>query len=241
MLRGQAVAVLPALLGALSWMFNGYVMVWFEWEFTIILAALLPLAMLVIDRALNDGSRATYFCLTLVIALILSSGFFQLIVYTLVILSIYTLYRLLTDTSLITSKILPAFSICLILACVIALPFFIPKLDILLNEVEIQRPRYQFDELFSRVGKLQPSHLLMLFFPNLFSNPAGESVLPFPGQFTYSYNNYNEQCMYVGITTLTLAGTALFYFRKNECPFFCSRCRSHFAYANGHISLLPAV
>lgn len=52
-LREIGLDFLPSVIGAVSWMFNGYVMVWFEFEYTLIMAFTLPGILYFIERLLK--------------------------------------------------------------------------------------------------------------------------------------------------------------------------------------------
>jgi hypothetical protein len=219
MLREQAICLEASLLGAVAWMFNSYIMVWFEFEFVSIIAVLLPACILSIDRVLKKPGPVNYMWLTLVFALILASGFYQLTVYTFLFAGIYLLYHLAQQSPGNRVRLSIAIAGLFLIASVIALPFFVPKFLILFNENSIQRTGFSYDEIFNHVGRLLPSQLLMFWFPNLFSNPSNVGVLPFPGQLSFTYNNFNEYCIYTGMTISVLAMTAPIFLRYQDIKF----------------------
>ena len=97
LLRQLGVGRFGATVGSVAWMFNGFVMVWLEYGHTIAIAALLPLTLLLYDRAVSKRSPPLALGAGVVVALALLSGNLQRSLYLLLILSCYVVYRAIRE------------------------------------------------------------------------------------------------------------------------------------------------
>ena len=221
--RQRGLMMYAAVFGGTAWMFNGYLMVWFEWEFATMTAAMLPLVLVAIDRCQKSADTSRIGFLALALSLLISAGFYQLTVYCAWFVTLYVIFDHFSRQHKGWRDLPGTFNpivIASLVAIVVSLPYFIPKLDSMLWGTDIQRPRLSFEQLITIASRLEPAHLFSMLFPNLFSNPAGPSVLPFPGGQQYMYNNFNELCLYCGVpVTVTLCCIWVFRF-DNDIRFF---------------------
>lgn len=214
-----------AVIGSILWMFNGYAMVWLEFEMVTILACSLPLSLYFWERFIKTGSRADCLYLTGAIAISVSSGFPQILVYQFLFFGCYFLYRgigeFITNRSSMKIGKRSLFSVCIALLIGLGLSAnlivaFFPVLN------DTQREIIPFSELYARTGQLPVKYLLTLLYPDFFGNP----LLPLP-RFTPAalnanpYNNYNELCIYAGVTSLFLVLVAVTgAFKKKHIAFY---------------------
>ena len=221
--RQRGLMMYAAVFGGTAWMFNGYLMVWFEWEFVTLTAAMLPLVLIAIERYQKTAGVSQIGFLALALSLLISAGFYQLTVYCAVFVTLFVTFdhfsRHQRDWRDLPRTFTPII-IATLLAIVVSLPYFIPKIDALLWGEAIQRPQFSYEQLISIVSQLEPAHLLLLLFPNLFSNPAGPSVLPFPGELAYMYNNFNELCLYCGVPVVVILSCTWVFRRDSDVRFF---------------------
>ncbi|RJQ60485.1 MAG: hypothetical protein C4530_07350, partial [Desulfobacteraceae bacterium] len=204
----------PALVGAVSWMFNGYIMVWFEFEHIQILAFSLPAILYFFECWLTTRSWFHCLCCASVIGFSICSGLAHIIIYQVLFLGCYFLYRIFgyirenQNRMTINKHNWIAIGVALLLIALVSANFMMSHLALLQDS---QRPGVPFQQLYQQTGQLPAKYLITLLFPDFFGSPARSlSFTPQPAP----YNNYNELCIYTGILTLFLAAVCLVYIRK---------------------------
>lgn len=214
----------PALIGSISWMFNGYLMVWFEFEIIAILAFSLSASIYFIECWLKSGTKFHFLCFVCAMALAIGSGFPHILIYQFLILGIYILYRyfqLKREDNIfrkIGKKDWFYLGMAALAGICISATFFISHLSLF---DDLQRQAFSFTELFQKTGQVPAKYLATLLFPDFFGSPAGNICFT-PRVFgAQSYNNYNELCIYAGILPLMLALCCLPYcFKRKHILFF---------------------
>ncbi|MBW1699112.1 MAG: YfhO family protein [Deltaproteobacteria bacterium] len=234
---------LPALVGSIAWMFNGYVMVWFEFEVVQILALALPAALYYFELWLSQKTRLYLLLFAFFVGITISSGFAHVLIYQLLFIASYVGYRcLFSKRNLSAIRKLKRKEL-LSLALVILLGIFISA-DFLVSHLasthDIQRGGYSFQELYRKTGILIPKYLLTLLFPDFFGNPARAVAFTPDMEGNQPYNNYNELCIYAGILALFLSSSCLPYlFRRKHVPFFLFIALITLTMAMGSILYFP--
>ena len=197
-----------ALIGAVAWMFNGHLMVWFEFEHLPIMAATLPAALFFMHRWL--AHRSLLFCLlfTLAVSLSVTAGYSHVLIYELLFLLVYFTALLwhYRRSYWPLDRTRPAdwvnLGLCLLLGIGIASNFFTSSL-ILLDDS--QRAEIPFHQLFDKTGQVPAKYLATYMYPDFYGNPAGGSIVFTPRKWRMQpYNNYNELCLYAGALPLFL-------------------------------------
>lgn len=216
--------LLPSMIGAISWMFNGYVMVWFEFEHVPILAMTLSATLLCIELWWERRSMPRFIGLTCAISLSICTLYAHLIIYQLLFVGMYILFKF---TSSVLNKRkefdnalkLIIGSFCAILVSMaISANFFTSHVMMLKNG---QREPIPYNRLFKETGQLPVKYLATLLFPDIFGSPASKVSLNL-GSFVpktdkqQTYNNYNELCIYAGIIPFLLAISCIPYLRENK-------------------------
>jgi len=206
-----------ALVGAVTWMFNGYVMVFFEIESVPIMAFSLPAALLFIERWLKTGTTLDCLCFTGAVAIAISSGHTHLIILQLLFVSIYFIYRYgLARLKISVMKKhyrqdLYCLGLTILLGGLLSANFITSHISFLEDP---QRSSMSFDELYYKTGKLPPKYLTTMIFPDFFGNPASRITFTPRMKNAQPYNNYSELCIYTGVLTLFLVSVCMPYFRK---------------------------
>jgi hypothetical protein len=229
----------PALIGAVSWMFNGYVMVWFEFEHIPILGFSLPATLYFFERWLRTRTWFHCLCCAAVIGLSICSGLAHIIIYQMLFLGFYFLYRIFgiireKDNFPKTGRhdwIVIGAAILLIVF--VSTNFIMSHLALLQDS---QRHGIPFQELYQQTGRLPAKYLTTLIFPDFFGSPTRLTSFT-PG--SEPYNNYNELCIYTGILTLLLALVCLLYIRKKYIGFFFFSALITITMAMGSILYYP--
>jgi len=223
---------LPALTGAVAWMFNGYVMVWFEFENVSLLAPTLPAALYFLERWLRRRTNLDTLCIAGSIAWLISVNTAQFAIYQCIFLCIYFVWKYLTlrrkkseDSQSpiirIGKKELAHIAMAMALILCISSNFIFRHVS-LLNEDPQRRPAVSLSELYHQTGALPGKYLITLIFPDFFGTPAGNERICFTPKIRNAqpYNNYNEMCIYSGILPLFLILASLFYMRKKPYVLF---------------------
>lgn len=215
---------ISSTVGAISWMFNGYVMVWFEFEHVPMLAMTLSASLLFIELWFEKRTVLRFMGLVFALSLSLSTSYAHLLVYQMIFIGIYILFRYILGISNTSSapgqnkKIVAGLILATVSSIIISTNFFVS--NIILYKTGHRVP-FPYNRLFKETGQLPPKYLSTMIFPNLFGSPSAK-ISPKLRSFTpktdkrQKYNNYNELCIYAGILTLFMALSAFPYFRENS-------------------------
>ena len=222
----NAIGLLPqsCLVGAIAWMFNGYLMVWFEYEFILILACSLPAALLFIERWFQNQTAGNILAFAFSIAFAVTSGFAHILIYQLIFITIYLIYRFslaiktgwsfsLIKTSHVYYLVGALFS-----GVLISANFIISHHNLISDG---QRTSFSFEKLYLETGQLPLKYFTTILFPNFFGSPVDPMVIIPRQPGAQIYNNYNELCIYSGIATILLAiGTLTLVRTRRWVPFY---------------------
>ncbi|MFC1591674.1 YfhO family protein [Thermodesulfobacteriota bacterium] len=199
-----------ALTGAVAWMFNGYVMVWFEFELTNMIAGTLAPTLYFFERWIKTKNTASFFGLICSGALSIASGYAHLIIYQGLFVSAYILFRFFSlkrmvgpSARLNLKKIILQSLIVLIGVCT-STYVVLGNLYAVSEGSSTQRREFDVTELYRHTGQLPKEYLATLIFPDFFGNPVQRLTFIPKVTATQTYNNYNELCIYGGIVPLFL-------------------------------------
>ncbi|MBI4321241.1 MAG: YfhO family protein [Chloroflexi bacterium] len=213
LMRNWGLSRPAALLSGIAWMFNGYVGVWLEFNHTVIAAALLPLVLLLYEKANRTGSwqwvAMAGFALGL--ASLGNSQRASYVAFALLALHVFRQISLVRSGGIRAS--LPAnarFGLILLIALGLAAVQILPSAE--LQALGQQRTISGIDDL--KTALLRLALLGSFVLPTV----AGSPILPFE-LFSMAGTNYNELQGYAGIVPLALAIVALFRSRKPETWF----------------------
>lgn len=211
-----------ALAGAIAWMFNGYVMVWFEYEFSLAFAAVLPATLFFVERWWRKGGAVNWVAVCLCHAYAIAVGFPHLLIYYFIFFGIYVVWRTGADCRRGSLGVFAKNATGLM---VTVFPALLTGLALVLNSINGllagQRQAFSFSELYAYTGQVHWQFLVTLFFPELLSSPLTSDNY-IPAGANQLYNNFNELCIYVGFTTLVLALVGLFGRWRGRNLFFAA-------------------
>ena len=209
-LREIRLRTLPALVGAVAWMFNGQLMVWFEFQNLILGAPALPAMLLFVERWLQTRRRLDALLLIGALSFTITSGYAPLVFFHFLFLAAYFLYRWFAAApgeparKHLTRKDFIHVTGGAVLLLFIAATFLSSHMTFL---EESHRKEFKFEELYEQTGQLPKIYLATLMFPDFFGSPVGGGPCFTPGN--QPYNNYNELCIYSGVFVLFLAFACL--------------------------------
>ncbi len=224
-LREIGLGDLAATVGAVSWMFNGYLMVWFEFENVPMLAFPLVGTLFFLERWFKTHSMLSFLWLVVFIALSICASLAHILIYQFIFLAFYTIYRFLTAEDQQSHQLNTKFrymllgtGLAFLIASIVSLSFFTAHLSVYQAS---QRDPIPFSELYKLTGQLPAKYLITLIFPDFFGSPVLDMTFTPSVHGHQPYNNYNELCIYPGILVLFLAVACIPYCtrRKYVCFF----------------------
>ena len=211
-----------ALLGAVSWMFNGYLMVWFEFENAPMMALTLPGALLFIERWFKNQTTGNFLGLSIILSLAICAGYAHLLIYQLLLIGVYVIYRYVALNPGLAGIKMKQHVLALsgpaaaLMVGLLAGGLFISSHLSLLDAGH--REDIPFAQLYESTGKLPGRYLITMIFPDFYGSPTRLydyiNFIPKDEIFAYPYNNYNELCIYSGIVTILLALVGAIYCRR---------------------------
>jgi hypothetical protein len=209
--RQRKLHPIAALFGALAWTFNGYVMVWFEFEHIVALALCLPAALYFTEVLLERRAWTTALALGLCLSATLALTHPQHGVFLCAFVACVIAYRFCEkwrqpETRAGLGKTTCVIALAALVTLLLSVGFAITASQ---QMADANRSPLPFARLFRETGALPLRYLVTLVFPNFFGNPTlGFAFTPRPDP-PQPYNNFNELCVYAGIPVLLLVSTAL--------------------------------
>ncbi len=200
-----------AILGAITYAFSGFLMIFLEYNSPAQTAIWLPLILFLIEKFLRQQKTFWLSGISLAIFILLSAGNFQVSFYSLTISALYLLGRLvfvhgITKTALkVFWKGIAFYLIGLGLAAIQILPTF----ELFQNSIR------QTDKniIMYNFGLLPLQNIVTFFAPDFFGNPATGNFWGFI---------YHETTGYFGIISIPLIITAIFKRHNFITTFFTS-------------------
>ncbi len=245
-LREAGLKTCSALIGAIAWMFNGYVMVWFEFQNIIILAPSLAASLYYFERWLKTRAILYCLCISCALALSISVGCAQPNIYQFIFACSYFIFRYIwmrrkyADFRKAGRHELIGLGLAIFMGILISSNFLFGNISTL--HEGSHRQGFSFEELYKQTGQLPPKYLTTLIYPDFFGSPAGNRI-SFPPRIkgAQPYNNYNELCIYFGIIPLFLILACLPYLLKSKeyIPFYFFTALITLTMAMGSILYYP--
>jgi hypothetical protein len=219
-LRSIALSSYASIIGALAWMFNGYIMVWFEFENTLMCAASFPALLFAFEYWKKHENILSYLIFLGAFSLAIASSMYSFLAFQLIFFAAYVIYRYSGTKDTITyffqKKIVLLFGI-FGFACIINSGFFIEHF---MSYTSGQRSSFSFWSLFQNIGCIPINYLTTLLFPEILNSPIYSHDLVPLQNAQQSYSNFNEMCIYCGIAPLILALIAIRRFEISMVRFY---------------------
>jgi hypothetical protein len=207
-LREIGLARLSSVIGAISWMLNGHIMVWLEFEHLPMMAFTLSLTLFLFEKWWQRKSVCIFVFMICSISLAISTFYAHVLIYQLLFLFVYIVFRffvVLRKTQCIKktfNKILLGPLAAMIISLIVSANFFTSHITVLSDN---QREPFEYQELFKRTGQVLPKYLVTLLFPDFYGSPRLDISFVPKNYNSQIYNNYNELCLYPGIIGFFLA------------------------------------
>lgn len=200
-----------AFLGSTVWILSGFWIAWSEWGNILHTALWLPLILLAIDKILNRdaGNNKVFWPLIYLFSLAASffAGHLQTFFYLYIFSCVYFLYLLRTADC--RPKTFFTFFILNSLFAILTFIQWYPTLQFILASSRNTDIR----NILTREDWFIPlRHLVQLFIPDYFGNPA-------KGNY-FGVWNYGEYLSYIGIIPIFLSGLGIFYSIKKRKNIF---------------------
>lgn len=197
----------PSLIGATAFMFSGKIAshIWFGHIVFWVGYAFIPLLFLVLEKTLNKKSIAWSAVLGIVIAFDFFGSHTQLFFYTMILLSLYALYKLFFEGKEWKENVkkgIPLLLLALVLGLGISAVQILPAVET--GSLAVRSEGIDFETSAVHSWKLE--NLASFVVPDFFGNPANHTYW---GRIYYS-----ELVLYAGIAVLILAFFALLFERK---------------------------
>lgn len=209
--KKMGLTTLSAVLGGISFSFSLFMVVWNQWNTVGQVALWLPLTLLAVEEIfINKNTFRWLIILTASLTFPFFAGHIQTTLYVYFLTIAYFLFKIWEKKKSVKSLILPSivlfasFGITILLTAIQWLPTL---------EFYLQAPRSTSSAsyIFQR-GLLPISHLMTLFAPDFFGNPATGNYF---GKVTYI-----EAVSYFGIVPLFLAFFTIFWRREKRVYFW---------------------
>lgn len=203
LLRNFGLEKKASFFGGIFYAFASFNIIWMEWNANTLVAAFIPLVILLLDKLIKTGKLFWGILLSVIICLQIFSGYPQLVIFTVAAIFIYALFCL---KELNIRKILYIL-LFLFLGLVLSSIITIPASELILNS---QR-KYQV--LAHDLIYLPWQNLITIFAPDYFGNSA-------TGNY-YGVGNYAINAIYSGVVVFILALVGIFkYWRIREVKYF---------------------
>ncbi len=184
-LRKLKISKEGSLLGSITFMLCGFLVVWMPYGTLSMAIAFLPLALYAIEASFERPKFFPLILLPISIAVSFFSGHFQASLYFTLYVLAYLFFKFLTTNNKKTSLMVLIF---FCLGLVISLIQIIPSLEIYQHSVR--------SELFSNQGAIPLRNLITAFAPDFYGNPVTRNDW---------LGNYAEWASFIGIIPLLLA------------------------------------
>ena len=198
-----------ALVGAVTWMFSGFLTLWLPWLHRIATVTWIPWALFLVEKVARHGKWRDVGLLAISIALIFLGGHIQFVYYGFLTISFYGLWRfaILEKPLRQRIRILAMLGTGGLIGLAVTAVQLLPTLEL---SGRITRSATPIQNIMA--AGLPPENLLMLVVPKIFGDA---------NQFNVR-GNFAEFGGYMGVLTLALFIAAVFYpgWRNNRTVLF---------------------
>lgn len=191
---------LASFLGAITFSFCGFMVVWMAYGLLSMAILFLPLSLYAIEKYYKSNSYKYLFLLALTIPFSFFAGHFQTSLYFFIYVLLYCFFKFIT---LKKSKATVLLCIAISFGFGISLLQIIPSIQFYFNSVR--------SEIYISGGGIPLYYLVTVFAPDFFGNPV---------TLNDWFGSYAEFASFIGIIPLTLALYSLFSKRRSYAIFY---------------------
>lgn len=189
-----------AIVGSISYMFCGFIVVWMAYGTLAMAVSFLPLALLGIEKYFKKPNVKNYITIVASIVLSFFSGHFQTSLYLLIFSFSFLIFKTVSEKKLKVGIL--SFTAFLVSIIISSAQLF-PSIQLYLHSVR--------SEIFIQTGGIPFFYLITLAIPDFFGNPVTRN-----DWFGY----YAEWSSFIGVVPLALALYAVFFCRRKLVLFF---------------------
>ena len=208
-LKSKKLHPLASLLGALSFVFGGFFMVWLEWGNIGHTILWLPLLFLSVDKIIAGKNKWWNIIFLFSLVSQFFAGHLQTSFYLLIAVIAYIVYKLSSLSKSQRSNLSKRFVLYFVLFAAAAAIQWLPTLQF----INLSARSLDQTQILTRSDWFLPwPHLIQLIAPDFFGNPA---TLNYWGEW-----NYAEFVGFIGVIPLIFALGALTLLKKGDTRFF---------------------
>lgn len=212
LLRKLNVSKEGSVIGSITFMFCGFIVVWMAYGTMAFAILYLPLALFFVEKFLAKSNILYFLLLSLTVPLSFFSGHFQISLYFLIALMLYAIFRGVT-----AKEIKKTFALlgAILLGVIFSSPQILPSINLYMQSFR--------SNLFITVETIPSNYLVTIISPDFFGNPVTRNDW---------FGHYAEWAGFIGIWPLILGIFAVFKAKDKRILYFA---------AMGIISLLLSV
>jgi len=169
------------IVGGIAYGYCGYALSWMEFATATNSMIWIPLLVLIIEKYCQNKKAKNWWWLSAAVLMLISSGSFQMCIYGLLVFVSYLIFKKVIDIKAWLSIFI--FGILGILISSIVLLPGIEMLNLSIRNLEKSMSGINY-------GLVPLSHLITLFAPDFFGNPATNNY--------WGFSNYHETLIYAG-------------------------------------------
>lgn len=227
LLRELGVKELGGIVGAITFAFSAFMVLWLELPTFISAAIYVPLSLLLIHRAVERRSSFYGMLSGVAISLAFLAGHFQIAFYVAMAAGLWWIWKLIEvwraegKIEAFLRVVIPAMA-CLLIAGLISAPQVLPTLELARVSHRAGNPTADGYDWFL-ANAAQPYRLITALAPKYFGDPSEGTyfLLGMMGRHAGSAADYMEYGMYAGVLPLMLAFLALgSVFKRKYIGFF---------------------
>ncbi len=199
-LRAINLQKIPAVLGAVSFMFCGFLTTWMDYATLGYAILFLPLALFSVEKFYSTQNFKYLFLLAFTFPLSFFSGHFQISVYFLMFVFFYLLFKLWEEKNVRQFLYTLLYSI---FGMFLALPQVLPSIEIYSQSLR--------STIFQKNEAIPFGYLITVLAPDFLGNPVTRNDW---------FGHYAEWNGYVGTLVLLLSFFSVFYLKYKKILFF---------------------
>lgn len=208
-LKNLKLSRFASIFGSLLFAFSGYVLVWLEYNSIVYTLVYFPAVLFLVDKIVEKPKIQYSLLIAVLLALQIFSGYPLSSIYTLIIASLYLIWRLWQNKKKFRTKFV-LFAIGVVSGLLLAAVQIVPAVE--LSKLSIRK--FDTTAIGANVKYLPFGKLASFFAPDYFGNPATVNIWGVGG-----YDNFAFSVATVGIFFFLLSLVTKIAFKKSNLIF----------------------